>query len=111
MPTSSIRSAVSRELRLQKNQNQKIKIKIVYSVRQQYMLDSHNYNKIQIQIRQQKHKNIVKGIPGLTISNGNLTCDGHGHRQTDRQTQGHSQYPRQHSVTRVKILLIKEISQ
>jgi len=29
-----------------------IKIKIVYSVWQQYVLDSHNYNKIRIQIRQ-----------------------------------------------------------
>ena len=30
----------------------KIKIKIVYSVWQKGMLDSHNYDKIQIQIRQ-----------------------------------------------------------
>jgi len=30
----------------------KIKIKIVYLVWQQCMLDSHNYNKIQMQIRQ-----------------------------------------------------------
>jgi len=31
---------------------------------------SYNYNKIQMQIRQRKHKNIVNGTPGLTISNG-----------------------------------------
>jgi len=30
----------------------KMKMKIVYSVWQQCMLDSHNYNKIQTQIRQ-----------------------------------------------------------
>jgi len=47
------------------------KIKIVYSVWQQCVLDSHNCNKIQIQIRQWKHKNIVKSTPGLTISNRN----------------------------------------
>jgi len=29
--------------------------------------------KIQTQIRQQKHKNTVKGTQGLTISNGNVT--------------------------------------
>jgi len=33
------------------NDNEK-KMKIVYSVWQQCMLDSHNYNKIQTQIRQ-----------------------------------------------------------
>jgi len=44
--------------------------KIVYSLRQRCMLDSHNYNKIEIQVRRQKHNNIVKGTPGLTISNG-----------------------------------------
>jgi len=32
--------------------SKKSEIKIVYSIRQQRMLDSHNYNKIRIQIRQ-----------------------------------------------------------